>query len=356
MMLFLNEKMIGIRTAESSKLEFLLTDGANPGLQVAGTVLFNLLDRAREGITDSDALLLLEAGGTSEPNPALTMLVTSGVLRYQRERRPSWDSCGWYEPWIFHQAARDATFLEYTQGAPGQTPSLVRDKAKADYWAGGEGLLGGASKSGDVFSLEAASAACESMSSLLAQRRTMRDFKNCFIEQMVLGSVLAAGCARSRLNRAAQANKDNFLSHSDLIPFEVICAVHRVTGLDPGIYRYDIDAHELSLVRLGDYEEDVVNCIWGQPMGYQASFSLFITSVFERYQCRYRSSRAYMNLLLGLGEFGQYIILAAHNAGLGACMTPALRDAKISQLLGIDGRKEEALYYIGVGVPEIRIS
>lgn len=86
-------------------------------------------------------------------------------------------------------------------------------------------------------------------------------------------------------------------------------------------------------------------------MGYHASFSLFITATFERYQSRYRSSRAYMNLLLGLGELGQYLILAAHNFGFGACMTPALRDVEISELLGIDGRREEALYYIGVGVP-----
>ena len=339
MTLFLNKSFYAIRSSDESELTLVLTDGYHRGLRVTGISLLSLFSEAQDGITEKIALEKLHVLGIHNSEEALDALIKSGVFVNEDAHSSRWVDFGWLEPLMFHRAIRNSRFLEYVTSTQDKQPSLTREKARNDYLQAEPPPSLTIESDSRHICLPPPERSVTSLTSLLANRRTIRDFTPSTITKEALGSVLATGCARLRVNRREQENKENFFSHSDLIPFELFCVIHRVSNLEPGVYRYHVDSHELSLVNLGDYEEQVAHCIWGQPMGYNNSFSLFLTAVFERYQYRYRSSRGYMNLLVGLGEFGQYLILAAHNYGLGACMTPALRDNEISKHLRIDGKK-----------------
>jgi hypothetical protein len=70
--------------------------------------------------------------------------------------------------------------------------------------------------------------------------------------------------------------------------------------LAPGLYHYDVGAH--ALVSMGDVHE--------------AAPTLVITSVFERFQWRYRSSVSYKDILFDLGHAHANLKLVAREQGI----------------------------------------
>ncbi|MBC7315636.1 MAG: nitroreductase family protein [Chloroflexi bacterium] len=54
-------------------------------------------------------------------------------------------------------------------------------------------------------------------------------------------------------------------------------------------------------------------------------------------------------MLFEAGHAAQNIYLAAEGYGLGACAVGAFDDEALNAFLGIDGRREKALYMVAVG-------
>ncbi len=355
MMLYFNSNCIAIRAipaAETEAIAFCIPINDQLRIYMRGVAFFDIFLAASNGIEEICLRQMLESGGVTDTDDKVRDLLQHEVLVKDRPPQLKWDSVGWFEPWIFHRIARASRYLEYDSSNGRLNPDAIRDNAITRFFQHGEPTTPIHAQNLESIVLPRPTSRFIRLSGLLHKRRTVREFEANQVTQEALSFVLSTGTARLLKNLESQDDESCFMSHSDLVPFRVYCVIRLVENIPPGIYRYSPRSNQIDLVELGDFDEQVVHAIWGQPMGYDNAFSLFLTARYEEYQRRYRSSRAYMNLLVGVGELAQYLILAAHSIELGACMTPALRDRELSEYLKIDGRNEEALYYVGIGLPK----
>jgi SagB-type dehydrogenase family enzyme len=139
-------------------------------------------------------------------------------------------------------------------------------------------------------------------------------------------------------------------SSGALYPIEVYAAVHRVEGLDRGIYHYAYEPHALEQVRAGDFRDAVVLQGLAQTFLGECGVVLFLTQILQRMRPKYQD-RSYRYGLLEAGHIGENAYLAATAMGLGACGVGAFMDDAINEMLGVDGVEEAALYMLAVGRP-----
>lgn len=133
-----------------------------------------------------------------------------------------------------------------------------------------------------------------------------------------------------------------------LYPIEVYPIVHRVEGLQPGLYHYAVRDHALELLRAEDLRGAIVRYGLAQEFLGEANLVLVFTAIFQRLRWKYRE-RSYRYALLEAGHLGQNVYLAATSMGMGACAVGAFLDDELNALLGVDGREEAALYVLAVG-------
>jgi SagB-type dehydrogenase family enzyme len=124
---------------------------------------------------------------------------------------------------------------------------------------------------------------------------------------------------------------------------EVQLAVHRVAGLDAGLYRYEPAAHRLVLLRSGDLSEAMIDASLGQRMAGEAAVGFLMVGRIAAALAR-GGERSYRDLLVEAGAIGQRVYLAAEAAGLAARNLAAFRDDELNGLLGLDGRSEAVLH------------
>jgi len=132
-------------------------------------------------------------------------------------------------------------------------------------------------------------------------------------------------------------------------PIELYVCARRVDGLRPGLYHYAPDRHRLELVRRQPRAVRVQRYINRQYWYEGAAALVFFTAVFERYQWKYTSARAYRATLIEAGHQCQTFCLVATWLGLAPFCSMALADSQIEQDLGLDGISESVLYAAGVG-------
>jgi SagB-type dehydrogenase family enzyme len=134
-------------------------------------------------------------------------------------------------------------------------------------------------------------------------------------------------------------------SHS----LEAYVVVRGISGLDPGVYHYNADAHALVRLKQRWSRAWLTRCLAGQDWFADANAVVFMTAVFPRVQWKYRFPRAYRTVLLEAGHFCQTFCLTATWLGLAPFCTAALADGVVEKSLEIDGVTESVLYGMGVG-------
>jgi SagB-type dehydrogenase family enzyme len=137
-------------------------------------------------------------------------------------------------------------------------------------------------------------------------------------------------------------------SSGALYPIELYPVVHRVDGLEPGVYHYDYRNHALELLRAGDYRAQVVEQGIAQEFLGDCGVVLFLTMILQRMRPKYQD-RSYRYGLLEAGHVGENAYLAATSMGLGACGVGAFMDDAINDMLGVDGVEEAAVYMLAAG-------
>ena len=95
-----------------------------------------------------------------------------------------------------------------------------------------------------------------------------------------------------------------------------------------------------------------LDAVGGQPWLAEAPVLILYTAVIERLQWRYRSPRAYRDLLIGLGHLSQTVLLLASAMNLGAVFATAVCDEDLERLIGIDGTSEVLLGVAALGHPD----
>jgi SagB-type dehydrogenase family enzyme len=137
-------------------------------------------------------------------------------------------------------------------------------------------------------------------------------------------------------------------SSGALYPIEIYPVVHRVEGVEPGVYHYAYREHALEQVRAGDFRGHVVEQGIAQEFLGECGVVLFLTNILQRMRPKYQD-RSYRYGLLEAGHLGENAYLAATSMGLGACGIGAFMDDAINDMLGVDGIEEAAVYMLAAG-------
>ena len=186
---------------------------------------------------------------------------------------------------------------------------------------------------------------------VIAARRSHRNFSPDQLDLTELSAILQwsygvtaevgiPGGARQSFRAAPSAGA--------LYPAEIYLAARAVTGLEPGIYHFEVPNASLALLERGDPTDRLHGICCGQDYARQAGIVLLITAVLERTKRKY-GERGYRYVLLDIGHVAENLYLACTALGLAVTTTGAFFDDDAADLLGIDGCDEAVMYVAFVG-------
>mgnify|MGYP001059972638 CR=1 FL=1 len=185
-----------------------------------------------------------------------------------------------------------------------------------------------------------------SLHEALLRRKSLRRFIDAPLSLDMLSCLLwsSSGIQRKEMGFAFRTAP----SAGALYPIETYVSVPNVTGIEPGIYHYDVKHHQLEEVKPGEFRQETAMAALGQGMCAAAPVVVFYTALFERCTWKYKQ-RAYRYIYLDAGHMAQNLGLAATSLSLGCCHIGSMFDNEINELLGIDGIKESIIYMTVIG-------
>ncbi|OJX14056.1 MAG: hypothetical protein BGO77_01695 [Caedibacter sp. 37-49] len=140
-----------------------------------------------------------------------------------------------------------------------------------------------------------------------------------------------------------------FPSGGGIHPEEAYIVAFNVEGLKPGLYHYDDKNHHLTLIRNGEFEQQIIELLLGQFFAKGLACGIFLTSRFDKIWWKYPHSRAYRVALLDIGHASQTVLLTATALGLQTWLTGAFYDSKVEEFLEIKSSAESSMFFIGIG-------
>jgi SagB-type dehydrogenase family enzyme len=192
------------------------------------------------------------------------------------------------------------------------------------------------------------------LTALFAKRRSCRAFRP---EAMPLESAAALFEAAYGVVELAPFGDGALMvrrsvpSAGGLFPLEIYGFVRRVTGIEAGLYHYDVLGHGLQLLRSGDLFAEIEPVFYTFPFAREANIVLCLGAVFKRTQKKY-GPRGYRYILLEAGHSGQNICLRAAELGLAALCMGGFVDSRLNAMLQLDSRGEGVVYTIAAGYAE----
>jgi len=132
-------------------------------------------------------------------------------------------------------------------------------------------------------------------------------------------------------------------------PFETYLAVYNVTGLEPGLYRYQPLDHKLArLATRKGLPGKVIKAARNKPFMGNCAVA-FLWSVVP-YRCEWRYTLEARRLILqDSGHLCQNLYLACESINCGTCAVGAYDQKLTDKLLGLDGKDEFVIYMAPVG-------
>jgi SagB-type dehydrogenase family enzyme len=188
---------------------------------------------------------------------------------------------------------------------------------------------------------------------LIRARRSERAFAPDSVSLAELAGILHAAYGRTHqlLDDAPAGIGPQFRavpSGGGLYPLEVFAFAWRVHELEPGLYHFDPLRRVVEVVRVGDLKAELgAAMIYPDPATACAVF-LAVTAVFWRTRFKY-GLRGYRFALLEAGHLVQNALLAATAFGLASVPLAGFFDARMDELLGLDGVEESTVYAVALG-------
>jgi SagB-type dehydrogenase family enzyme len=191
----------------------------------------------------------------------------------------------------------------------------------------------------------------------LLNRRTIRRYRDEAAPLYSLSSLLWHGLDSVRRTRKA-AQQEATMGHlrSYGSAFDIYPVLYHVDGVPIGVYYYDIEKHELTLVREGNYRSEMVTNLVDHDAPMSASWTIMIVGDFLQYQWRYRHERALRNLYIEAGRVSQWLILTGALYGLASFPTPAMVDSGLSDLLALDAQRQCPIYSLTQGLDKRKLA
>ena len=133
--------------------------------------------------------------------------------------------------------------------------------------------------------------------------------------------------------------------------------VHRVDGLQPGVYRFWPERAELEQVKSGDQRVAAAGLSLGQDLAGNACVTFSMIGDLERAAHTF-GDRGYRYAHFEAGAIGHRLYLAAETLGLGATGIGAFYDDEVHRHLNLAPNQEQVVYHFAIGypVPDPRVS
>lgn len=174
----------------------------------------------------------------------------------------------------------------------------------------------------------------------LAARRSVRSFSGAPISSAELSALLHSAYGLTDAERASRSAP----SGGALYPLDVYCAADAVAGLTRGIYHFDPLRHSLAWL---SPPGPLADALIAPPLeGCAATF--LVAAAFWRTRFKY-GLRGYRFALIEVGHLAQNLLLACAALGLAGAPFGGFYDARMDELLGLDGLHESSLYAVCVG-------
>jgi len=132
-------------------------------------------------------------------------------------------------------------------------------------------------------------------------------------------------------------------------PFETYLSVHRVTGLEVGLYRYIPLEHKLCLLYLDPGIAAKLTGHCGADPFVAGSAVTFIWTAIPHRGEWFGGLNAYKWIPIDAGHVCQNLYLASTAIGAGTCAIGGCYQDQIDALLGVDGFDELCVYLASVG-------
>ena len=126
--------------------------------------------------------------------------------------------------------------------------------------------------------------------------------------------------------------------------------VHRVDGLEPGVYRFWPERGELERIQSGDQRVVAAGLSLGQDLAGNACVAFSMIGDLER-ATRAHGDRGYRYVHFEAGAIGQRLYLAAEAFGLGATGIGAFYDDEVHRYLNLTPRRGQVVYHFAIGHP-----
>jgi hypothetical protein len=205
---------------------------------------------------------------------------------------------------------------------------------------------------GPTIQLPAANDVPPQLASLTA-RRSARGFSAVPPSAEQLAAVLGTATKPLRSVLADQAAPDPFLRLNSFYSWaHLLVVAQEVDGVPPGAYEYDPERHVLLGAADPPEPTAVLASVQGQRGILGPGFVIYVVADFGGYAWIYRHSRAYLHILIQLGELGQELLTAATGAGLVGWTTPAVHESRAGALFGLPADDRlEVLSMVKLGRP-----
>jgi len=126
--------------------------------------------------------------------------------------------------------------------------------------------------------------------------------------------------------------------------------VHRVQGLQPGVYRFWPEHAELEPIRSGDQRVAAAGLSLGQELAGNACVAFSMIGDLER-ATRAHGDRGYRYVHFEAGAIGHRLYLSAEMLGFGATGIGAFYDDEVHRYLNLTPDKGQVVYHFAIGHP-----
>jgi SagB-type dehydrogenase family enzyme len=185
----------------------------------------------------------------------------------------------------------------------------------------------------------------------ILQRRSLRRYTDeaLTLEELSLLLFTSQGIQELREGRKNKITFRTVPSAGARHAFETFLLINRVEGVPAGLYRYSALNHSLVEVNLdADIAERVTEGNYGQKQVLNSAVTFLWVAIVERMTWRY-VERGYRYLHLDAGHVCQNVSLVAEAINCGVCAIAAYDDAKLNEVLGVDGDEAFAIYVAALG-------
>jgi len=128
--------------------------------------------------------------------------------------------------------------------------------------------------------------------------------------------------------------------------------VHRVDGLEPGVYRFWPECAELERIKSGDQRVAAAGLSLGQELAGNACVTFSMIGDLDR-AMRAHGNRGYRYAHFEAGAIGQRLYLAAEALGLRATGIGAFYDEEVHRYLNLAPEHGQVVYHFAIGHPVV---